>query len=72
MQGQGHADAGVCQNWDGSVGIETGYGMDDRGVGVRVPVRSHDLVIQTGFEIHPVSCVMGTEGALAVVNAAGA
>jgi hypothetical protein len=23
---------------DGAVGIATGYGMDDRGVGVRVPV----------------------------------
>jgi hypothetical protein len=25
---------------DSSVGIATGYGLDDRGVGVRVPVRS--------------------------------
>jgi hypothetical protein len=27
-------------SWDSVVGIETGYGMDDRGVGVRVPVGS--------------------------------
>jgi hypothetical protein len=25
-------------SWDGSVGIATGYGLDDRGVGVRMPV----------------------------------
>jgi hypothetical protein len=27
-------------SWDSVVGIATGYGMDDRGVGVRVPVGS--------------------------------
>jgi hypothetical protein len=27
-------------NWDSSVGTVTGYGLDDRGVGVRVPVGS--------------------------------
>jgi hypothetical protein len=26
------------RNWDSAVSIETGYGMDDRGVGVLVPV----------------------------------
>jgi hypothetical protein len=26
------------KSWDSSVGIATGYGLDDRGVGVRVPV----------------------------------
>jgi hypothetical protein len=30
----------MTENWDGSVGIVTGYGMDVRGVGVRVPVGS--------------------------------
>jgi hypothetical protein len=27
-------------SWDSSVGIATGYGLDERGVGVRVPVGS--------------------------------
>jgi hypothetical protein len=27
-------------SWDSSVGIATGYGLNDRGVGVRVPVGS--------------------------------
>jgi hypothetical protein len=27
-------------SWDSVVGIETAYGMDDRGVGVQVPVGS--------------------------------
>jgi hypothetical protein len=35
------------------VGIATGYGLDDRGVGVRV---------QTGSEVHPASYPMGTGG----------
>jgi hypothetical protein len=26
----------IC--WDSAVGIATGYGLDDRGVGIRVPV----------------------------------
>jgi hypothetical protein len=30
----------VFGNWDSAVGIATGYGLDDRGVGVRVPVES--------------------------------
>jgi hypothetical protein len=29
----------ICQcSWDSAVGIATGYGLDDQGVGVRVPV----------------------------------
>jgi hypothetical protein len=28
------------ENWDTVVGIATGYGLDDRGFGVRVPVGS--------------------------------
>jgi hypothetical protein len=28
------------QSRDSVVGVETGYGLDDRGVGVRVPVES--------------------------------
>jgi hypothetical protein len=30
----------MALNWDSVVGIATGYGLDDRGVGVRVPVGS--------------------------------
>jgi hypothetical protein len=30
----------ICESRDSSVGIATGYGLDDRGVGVRVPVGS--------------------------------
>jgi hypothetical protein len=32
--------AHLAWNRDSSVGIATGYGLDDRGVGVRVPVGS--------------------------------
>jgi hypothetical protein len=28
------------ESWDSVVGVATGYGLDDRGVGVRVPVGS--------------------------------
>jgi hypothetical protein len=31
---------GLCRSRDSVVGIATGYGLDDRGVGVRVPVGS--------------------------------
>jgi hypothetical protein len=30
----------TLEGWDSSVGIATGYGLDNRGVGVRVPVGS--------------------------------
>jgi hypothetical protein len=30
----------ATRSWDSSVGIATGYGLDDRVVGVRVPVRA--------------------------------
>jgi hypothetical protein len=38
---------------DSVVGISTGYGLDDRGVGIWVPV---------GSGAHPASYPMGTEG----------
>jgi hypothetical protein len=47
------------------VGIATGYGLDDRGVGVRVPVGSIISllqVVQTGFGANPASYPMGTGG----------
>jgi hypothetical protein len=46
-----------------AVGIATGYGLDGRGVGVRVPVGSIIFffhVVQTGSGTHPASYPMGT------------
>jgi hypothetical protein len=56
---------GVLMASDGSaVGIETGYGLGDREVGVRVPVGSRILtsIVQTGSGAHPASYPMGTGG----------
>jgi hypothetical protein len=50
---------------DSVVGIATSYGLDDRGVGVRVPIDKKFSVlkiVQTGSEIHPTSYPMGTGG----------
>jgi hypothetical protein len=47
------------------VGIATGYGLDDLGVGVRVPVEQEFSlvhVVQTGFGAHPASYPMRTGG----------
>jgi hypothetical protein len=42
-------------------GIATGYGLDDRGVGVRVSVGFSLLhIVQTGFGAHPASYPVGT------------
>jgi hypothetical protein len=48
---------------DSAVSIATGYGLDDRGVAVRFPVRSTCLlrVVQTGTGAHPASYLMFTE-----------
>jgi hypothetical protein len=55
----------VWKSQDSSVGIATGYGLDDRGVGVLVPV-GQELsllhVVQTGSGVHPTSYPMGTGG----------
>jgi hypothetical protein len=48
-----------------SVGIATGYGLDDREVGIRVPVWSKCSLlrsVQTGSGAHPASYPMGTGG----------
>jgi hypothetical protein len=46
----------ILRSWDSVVGIASGYGLDGRGVGVRVPV-GHEFslfhVVQTGSGIHP-------------------
>jgi hypothetical protein len=59
---------------DSAVGIETGYGLDDRGVGVRVPVGSRIFallhLVQTGSEVQPTFYPMGTGGSSPGVKAA--
>jgi hypothetical protein len=50
------------RSWDSAVSIVTGYGLDGRGVGVRVPVGQYFSplhIIQTGTGAHPASCPMG-------------
>jgi hypothetical protein len=59
---------------DKAVGIATGYGIGDRGVGFRVPVEQEFsllLVVQTGSGAHPASYPMGTGGSLLESKAAG-
>jgi hypothetical protein len=64
----------VCVTWDEdiimSVGIATAYGLDDRGVGIRVPVRS-SCVVQNGSGTHPVSNAVGTGGSFRKGKVAG-
>jgi hypothetical protein len=55
------------RNRDSIVGIMTGYGLNDRGVGVRVPVGSRNSLLQvaqTGSGIDPTSYPMGTRGSI--------
>jgi hypothetical protein len=44
----------------------SGYGLDDRAIGVRSPAEakyfSSSLCVQTGSGAHPASCTMGTGG----------
>jgi hypothetical protein len=55
-----------------SILFSPSYGMDDRGVRVRVPVRSRILhVIQTGCGIHPTSYPMNTRGSFPGVKQQG-
>jgi hypothetical protein len=44
------------------VGIATGYGLEDRGVGIRIPVGVKNFLhlVQTGSEIHSTSYAIGT------------
>jgi hypothetical protein len=58
-----HCD--TVKSRDSSVGIATGYGLDDHGVGVRVPVNQEFSllhVVQTGSGAHPASYPMSTVG----------
>jgi hypothetical protein len=62
------------QEIDSVVGIATGYGMDYRGNGVRVPLVSRISLlhlVQTGSEVHPTSYPMGTGGTFPGDKAAG-
>jgi hypothetical protein len=49
-----------------SVTVVSGYGLDDEAIGVRCPARAEDfsssLCVQTGSEVQPASCPMGTGG----------
>jgi hypothetical protein len=51
---------------DSSVGIETGYGLDDLMIGVRFPAGEGNFSlrhrVQTGSGAHPASYPMGTGG----------
>jgi hypothetical protein len=60
---------------DSAVGIATGYGLDDQGVGVRVLVGqdfSILYVVETGSGVHPPSYPIGTGGSFPGSKAAGA
>jgi hypothetical protein len=65
------------KNWSrgSSVSIVSGYGLDDRAIGVQSPAGAigvqspagakdfcSNLCVQTGSEAHPASCTMGTGG----------
>jgi hypothetical protein len=49
-----------------SVSIVSGYGLDDRAIGVRSPAGAKDfscsLCVKAGSGAHPASCTMGTGG----------
>jgi hypothetical protein len=50
---------------DNAVGIAIGYGLDDQGIGVRVPQGQEVSllhVVQTGSGVQPTSYPMGTGG----------
>jgi hypothetical protein len=60
---------------DSVVGIATRYGLDDRGVGVRVPVGQEFSLLQifqTGSEVYQTSYPLGTGGSLPGDKVAGA
>jgi hypothetical protein len=58
----------LCNLSDGargsSVSILSGYGLDNRAIGVRSPAEAREfsssLCVQTGSGAHPASCTMGT------------
>jgi hypothetical protein len=60
---------------DSSVGIATGYGLDDQGVGSSSPGRVKQFpllhIVQTGSGVHPTSYKMDTEGSFPGVKRQG-
>jgi hypothetical protein len=61
-----YMDAALLLYEPGSSGsIVSDYGLDDRAIGVRSPAGAKDfsssLCVQTGSEVHPASCTLGTE-----------
>jgi hypothetical protein len=56
----------LCYCRDSSVGIELGYGLDDRSSRVRFPAGAGNFSlhhrVQNGSGAHPASCPMGTGG----------
>jgi hypothetical protein len=59
---------------DSSVGIASGYGLDDRMFGVQLPATVGSFTrhhVQTGSGAHPASCPMGTRGSFPWGKAAG-
>lgn len=60
--------------WDSTIDIATGYGLDNQGVGIRVPVRQEFSllkVIQAGSGVHPASYLVGTGGSFSGVKQPG-
>jgi hypothetical protein len=61
---------------DSSVGIALGYGLDDRGCGVRFPAGAGNFSlhhsVQNGSGSHPASYLMDTRGSFPVGKPAGA
>jgi hypothetical protein len=50
-------------NRNSSVGLETAYGLDNRRIGVCIPVKSRVIIyarVQAGSGAHPVSYTNGT------------
>jgi hypothetical protein len=68
------SEFGQTESCISSVGIATGYRLENRGVGVRVPVGSRIVlhVAQTGSGAHPASYPMGTRSSFPGGKAAGA
>jgi hypothetical protein len=68
------SEANLLSCRDSSVGIVTGYRLDDRGVGVRVLLGSRFFflhLVQTGSGVHPTSYPMGNGGYFPGGKAAG-
>jgi hypothetical protein len=69
------ANGFLLRSRDSVVGIATGYGLDDRRVGFRVPVGSRIFSSQCRLDrlwVHPISYSMGTGDSLNGSKAAGA